>query len=88
VDNTLVRGLDRMTANLENRREQVVDARSPGRFAGKDPEPRPTRRQGHIPGSFNVPVGAIMDPARGFALRPAAEIAAAFDRDDRPVEGG
>lgn len=38
---------------------QIVDARSPGRFAGTDPEPRPECRSGHIPGSLNLPFGRI-----------------------------
>jgi thiosulfate/3-mercaptopyruvate sulfurtransferase len=33
---------------------QIVDARSPERFAGKAPEPRPGLRSGHMPRSFNA----------------------------------
>jgi thiosulfate/3-mercaptopyruvate sulfurtransferase len=32
-----------------------VDARSAGRFAGTEPEPREGLRGGHIPGSLNLP---------------------------------
>src|SRR5207247_122971 len=42
-------------ANLTHRREQVLDARSHGRFVGTEPEPRPGLRPGHIPGSLNLP---------------------------------
>ena len=34
---------------------QIVDLRSEGRFLGEAPEPRPGLRQGHIPGSKNLP---------------------------------
>ncbi|RYH09912.1 3-mercaptopyruvate sulfurtransferase [Tropicimonas sp. IMCC6043] len=34
---------------------QILDARPEGRFRGVDPEPRPGLRQGHIPGSLNIP---------------------------------
>ncbi len=78
MDHTLVRSLDQMRVNLSRRREQVVDARSPGRFKGTEPEPRPGLRGGHIPGSRNVPFSAILDSSRDFAVRPTAEIAAAF----------
>lgn len=78
MDNTLVRGLDRVRANITARREQVVDARSPGRFKGTESEPRPGLRGGHIPGSRNVPFNALLDPTRDFVTRPAADIAAAF----------
>jgi len=32
----------------------IVDARSPGRFSGSDPEPRPGMRSGHMPGAQNL----------------------------------
>lgn len=34
---------------------QVVDMRSGGRFTGREPEPRPGLRGGHIPGSASLP---------------------------------
>jgi thiosulfate/3-mercaptopyruvate sulfurtransferase len=54
-NNLLVRELEQMRANLLSRREQVVDARSRGRFTGAEPEPRAGLRGGHIPGSVSLP---------------------------------
>ena len=34
---------------------QVVDARTAGRFAGEEPEPRPGVVPGHMPGAVNLP---------------------------------
>jgi thiosulfate/3-mercaptopyruvate sulfurtransferase len=51
----LVRDLPAMRANLDSRTAQVLDARSAGRFAGTEAEPRPGLRGGHIPGSLNLP---------------------------------
>jgi thiosulfate/3-mercaptopyruvate sulfurtransferase len=51
----LVRDLAAMRANLGDRRKQVLDARSPGRFMGAEPEPRTGLRGGHLPGSLNLP---------------------------------
>lgn len=48
-----------MLANLASGREQVVDARGAGRFAGSDPEPRPGIAPGHIPDARNVPHGQL-----------------------------
>ncbi len=59
---TLVRNLDEMRANLATRREQVLDARSRGRFAGIEAEPRAGLRGGHIPGSLNLPYEALHAP--------------------------
>ncbi len=53
-NNLLLRELDQVRANLTGRREQLVDARSPGRFAGTEPEPRPGLKSGHVPGSRNL----------------------------------
>ena len=55
---------------LNDESAQVVDARSAGRFAGKEPEPRQGLRSGHMPGAFNVPFteivenGKLVEPAR------------------------
>lgn len=77
VNHFLVRDLDQMRANLKTHAEQVVDARSAGRFAGKETEPRPGVRSGHIPGSMNVPYGDIVDPETKTVL-PGDQLAARF----------
>lgn len=56
LDASDVRGL------VESGDAQLVDARSAGRFAGTDPEPRPGLRGGHIPGSRNVPFTTLVGP--------------------------
>ncbi len=58
----LVRSLDEMKANVATGREQVLDARSRGRFAATEPEPRPGVKGGRIPGSKNLPFGEIITP--------------------------
>ena len=40
---------------LNDESAQVVDARSAGRFAGTEPEPRAGLRSGHMPGALSVP---------------------------------
>ncbi|KAI4228660.1 MAG: hypothetical protein LQ349_006525 [Xanthoria aureola] len=56
---------------------QVLDARSQGRWAGSDPEPRPGLSSGHIPGSINVPVPELLNPETG-ALLPGDELRKLF----------
>lgn len=70
LDTTMMRTLDQMLANLESGREQVADARSPGRYSGSEPEPRPGVRGGHIPGGVNVPYRSLLDPDHGTFLPP------------------
>ncbi|MFF0945741.1 sulfurtransferase [Kocuria sp. CPCC 205300] len=40
----------------------VLDARSAGRFAGTEPEPRPGLRPGHMPGAVNLPYTQLQGP--------------------------
>jgi thiosulfate/3-mercaptopyruvate sulfurtransferase len=49
---------------LNDQSAQVVDARSAGRFSGKEPEPRKGLRSGHMPGAFNVPFTEIVENGR------------------------
>jgi thiosulfate/3-mercaptopyruvate sulfurtransferase len=70
----LLRELDQMRANLTTRREQVLDARSPGRFHAREPEPRPGLRSGHIPGAANLHYAQLL--AKDGTLKPAGELRA------------
>ena len=40
---------------------EILDARSAGRFRGEEPEPRPSLRAGHIPGSKNIFYGDLLN---------------------------
>jgi thiosulfate/3-mercaptopyruvate sulfurtransferase len=62
----------------------ILDARSPERFAGAVPEPRPGIRSGHIPGSQNLPYGRLLDDT-GHFLQPG-QLRAVF-RDLGVTEG-
>ncbi|WP_323769547.1 3-mercaptopyruvate sulfurtransferase [Antarctobacter sp.] len=50
----LVRDVTQVSAAAKLKNTEVIDARSPARFAGEAPEPREGLRAGHIPGSKNV----------------------------------
>ena len=83
----LVRSADDLLAGLETGGETVIDVRSPGRFAGTEPEPRPDSRPGHIPGSRNLHYAALLDPQTGRLLPPEglrARFAAAGAAGDGP----
>jgi thiosulfate/3-mercaptopyruvate sulfurtransferase len=58
----LVRTLDEVRQALGAEAAQLVDARSAGRFAGTEPEPRAGLRGGHAPGSRNVPYASFTGP--------------------------
>lgn len=73
----LLRELDQMRANVSARREQVVDARSPGRFHAREPEPRAGLRSGHIPGAVNLHYAQLV--ASDGTLKPTAELRGLLD---------
>jgi len=72
----IVRNLEQVRRNIGTRREQVLDARSRGRFAGTEPEPRAGLRGGHIPGSLNLPYDALYQPDG--TMLPPEELRQAF----------
>jgi thiosulfate/3-mercaptopyruvate sulfurtransferase len=80
----LVRDFTAMRDNLRTRAEQVVDARSGGRFRGEEPEPRAGVRPGHIPGSVNVHYAKLIN-ADG-TLRRASELRKIFDEQGIALE--
>ena len=76
-----------MRANLTSHAAQVLDARSRGRFAGTEPEPRAGLRGGHIPGSLNLPYETLYRPDG--TLKPPDELRTAMTSAgvnlDRPI---
>ena len=73
----MVRDIAAVHANLVSQTEQVIDARSIGRFTGADPEPRPNCHSGHIPGSANLPYADLIDGETKM-FRPADALAERF----------
>jgi len=59
--NHLVRDVTQVSAAAKLGDYEIVDARSAGRFAGTEPEPRDGLRPGHIPGSRNVPYADLLN---------------------------
>jgi thiosulfate/3-mercaptopyruvate sulfurtransferase len=77
IDHSLVRDINQIRGNLASRREQLLDARSGGRFNGTEAEVWPGRRSGHIPGSLNLPFTDLLDPQSKTFL-PAEQLAQKF----------
>lgn len=88
LNHSLVRDISQIRGNLESHSEQVLDARSAGRFNGTEPEIWPGRRAGHIPGSFNLPFTDLLDP-KDKTFLPAEQLEARFRKSGidlaRPV---
>ena len=53
--------------------DQVLDARSAGRFHGREPEPRAGLRAGHMPGALNLPFPDLLEVDGTMKRGPALE---------------
>ncbi len=60
-DNSLIRDFSQVLAAQASGSEQIVDARSPARFAGEEAEPRQGVRPGHIPQSCNIHYAEVVN---------------------------
>ncbi len=72
----IIRDLEEMKALVGKAGAQIVDARPPGRFEGRDDEPRAGLRKGHMPGAKNIPSQKLLNPDGTF--KSEAELAKLF----------
>ena len=56
--------------------DQILDARSAGRFSGAAPEPRPGIRSGHMPGAVSLPFTELVEGGR---LKEVARLREIFE---------
>jgi thiosulfate/3-mercaptopyruvate sulfurtransferase len=68
-------GAEELSVALRDPRSLVLDARSEGRFSGREPEPRPGLRAGHMPNARNLPFVAVQHQGR---MRTPQELEAIF----------
>jgi thiosulfate/3-mercaptopyruvate sulfurtransferase len=69
-DPSRVTTLNAMKDIVARSTRQIADARSAGRFAGIDPEPRAGLRSGHMPGAKSLPSGGFSENGK-FKSLPA-----------------
>jgi thiosulfate/3-mercaptopyruvate sulfurtransferase len=72
----MVRDRNDILGAVKTGKAQIADARSPGRFTGAEPEPRPGIRSGHMPGAANVHYATLLEPDG--TLKSPEEIAKVF----------
>jgi thiosulfate/3-mercaptopyruvate sulfurtransferase len=64
-------GFDDMRDIVSSAAMQIADARSAGRFAAEEPEPRAGMRAGHMPGARSLPSGVFSTNGK---LKPLSEL--------------
>jgi thiosulfate/3-mercaptopyruvate sulfurtransferase len=84
----LVADIEEVKNAVKNKDYFITDARSAERFSGKSPEPRAGLKQGHIPGSINIPCTTLVDMSTG-KLKNNAELKKIVDAagvdDSKPI---
>ena len=75
--NLLVKDVTQVAAASKLEDHEILDARSPGRFRGEEPEPREGLRSGHIPGATCVHYAALLDD--NGTMKPESELRAVFE---------
>ncbi len=73
----LVKDVTQVAAAAKLGDHEILDARSPGRFAGEAPEPREGLRSGHIPGSKNIHYASLLHDDG--TMKTPDELRAVFD---------
>ena len=62
----LVKNKNQIDQNILNKKFEIIDARSYGRFSGKEAEPRKGIRGGSIPNSFCLPFAELINADHTF----------------------
>ncbi|MCC6007624.1 MAG: 3-mercaptopyruvate sulfurtransferase [Rhodobacteraceae bacterium] len=73
----LVRDVTQVAAASKLGLAEIVDSRSPARFRGEEPEPRPGLRAGHIPGARNLHYRELVN--EDGTMKAPDELRAAFE---------
>ncbi len=75
--NMLIKDVTQVAAASKLGDHEIIDARSPSRFRGDEPEPREGLRSGHIPGSRSVHYARLLNDDG--TMRPADELKRIFE---------
>jgi thiosulfate/3-mercaptopyruvate sulfurtransferase len=78
LNREILRECNDLLSNLKAKNEQVLDARSPSRFAGLEQEPRPGVKPGHIPASVNIHYAELKN--NDGTLRSAEDLRSIFEK--------
>lgn len=77
-----IKNKEQIVENIETKEAVLLDARSSERFHATIEETRVGIRNGHIPGSTNVPFESLLEDGK---YKPAADLSEIFNLDDKPL---
>ncbi len=71
--------------SITSKKNQILDARSHGRFVGESPEPRKGVKSGHIPSSKSLPYSTLMNGTKLKSKRDLKRIFDELNKDQKPM---
>ncbi|MFV8337028.1 sulfurtransferase [Flavobacterium sp. RSP29] len=77
-----VKSKEQILENIQTKNAVLIDARAENRFKGIGDEPRPGLRNGHIPGSINIPYTQLLQNGK---FLPKEELLTILKTDDKPL---
>jgi thiosulfate/3-mercaptopyruvate sulfurtransferase len=78
----LIKNKEQILENTNSKEAVLIDARSPERFHATIEETRVGIRNGHIPGSINVPFETLLEDGK---YKSAAALSEIFNLNDKPL---
>ncbi|WP_281335837.1 sulfurtransferase [Flavobacterium eburneipallidum] len=78
----LIKSKEQILENINSKEAVLIDARSPERFHATIEETRVGIRNGHIPGSINVPFDTLLEDGK---YKSEAELSEIFNLNDKPL---
>lgn len=77
-----VKNKEQILENIDSKKANLIDARSADRFHATIEETRVGIRNGHIPGSKNVPFESLLEDGK---YKSASELSEIFNLNDKPL---
>lgn len=82
---SLIRDADTIINTINNNDILILDARSPGRFMGTEPEPRESLKGGHIPNSMNLHYTKVLNNGKMLSVPELLEILKPFSIENKKL---
>lgn len=77
----LIKSKEQILENIKTKKAVLIDARTENRFKGIEVETRPGLRNGHIPGSINLPYTQLLQNGK---FLPKEKLIKILKTDDKP----
>ena len=82
---SLITSAENVLSSINDENILILDARSPGRFAATEPEPRADLKGGHIPNSMNLHYKALLHNDKMLPVEELKEVLSNFNIENKKL---